>query len=144
MTRKVQIRITNTDNPNLVVVYMAFSFGSQPLYGGNGYSYGYCTWHAANRRAAIGKPIPRNLGNAVTWASVAAQAGLAVGTTPRAGDVLWHKNTYIAGGFGHVGFVEKVNSDGSILVSDMNYGGWNVVTNRTIPPSEFNQYLYIH
>jgi surface antigen len=121
-----------------------YSFGSQPLYGGNGYSYGYCTWHAANRRAAIGRPIPRNLGNAVTWATLAAQAGFGVGEMPQAGAVLWHKNTYIAGGLGHVGFVEQMLDDGSILVSDMNYGGWNVVTTRVIAPSEFNQYLFIY
>lgn len=122
-----------------------FAFGSQPLYGGNGYGYGYCTWHAANRRAAIGKPIPRNLGNAVTWATLAAQAGLGVGEQPKEGAVLWHKNSYqIAGGLGHVGFVEKMNPDGSIEVSDMNYPIWNGVTYRTISPSEFNQYLFIY
>lgn len=122
----------------------AFSFGSQPLYGGNGYSYGYCTWHVANRRSAIGKPIPRNLGNAVTWASLAGVAGLDVGEDPAAGAVLWHKNTYIAGGYGHVGFVEKVNPDGSILVSDMNYPVWNGVTTRTIQSNEFDSYLFIY
>lgn len=121
-----------------------FSFGTEPLYGGNGYSYGYCTWHAANRRIAIGKPIPRNLGNAVSWLSLAIAAGYETGPEPRAGAVLWHNNTSIAGGYGHVAFVEKVNEDGSILVSDMNYGAWNVVTTRTIPPAEFNQYSFIY
>ena len=121
-----------------------FAFGSQPLYGGNGYSYGYCTWHVANRRAAVGQPIPRNLGNAVTWASLAATAGLSVDGTPRAGDVLWHKNTYIAGGLGHVGFVEKINPDGSAYVSDMNYPIWGSVTYRTLTPDEFSNYLFIH
>ncbi len=123
----------------------SFSFGNVlPVYGGNGYSYGYCTWHAAERRAQIGRPIPRNLGNAVTWASIAAAAGLTVAEKPIAGAVLWHKNTYIAGGYGHVGFVEGVNADGSILVSDMNYPIWNSVTTRTIPPEEFTGYLFIY
>lgn len=121
-----------------------FAFGSQPLYGGNGYSYGYCTWHVANRRAAIGRPIPRNLGNAVTWASIAASAGLNVDSKPRAGSVLWHKNTYIAGGLGHVGFVEKINPDGSAYVSDMNYPFWGSVTYRTLTADEFSSYLFIH
>lgn len=121
-----------------------YAFGNAPIYGGNGYSYGYCTWYAANRRQQIGKPIPRNFGNAVTWASLASSAGYAVDGNPRTGDVLWHKNTYIAGGYGHVAFVEAVNADGSILVSEMNMQGWNVVSNRTIPPSEFGQYLFIH
>jgi surface antigen len=98
----------------------------------------------ANRRIAVGKPLPRNLGNAVTWATLAAQSGLSVDGTPRAGDVLWHKNTWIAGGLGHVGFVEKVNPNGSIEVSDMNYPIWNGVSYRTIEPSEFGGYLFIH
>lgn len=126
------------------VTNYGFAFGSEAQYGGNGYSYGYCTWHAANRRAQIGKPLPTNLGNAVTWASLAAQAGLGVGEEPAAGAVLWHKDTWIAGGFGHVGFVESLNPDGSITVSDMNYPIWNGITTRTIQPNEFSNFLFIY
>ncbi len=117
-----------------------------PVYGGNGYSYGYCTWHAANRRAAIGRPIPRNLGNAVTWASIAAAGGLTVAEKPIAGAVLWHKNSaYIAGGYGHVGFVESVDANGVARVSDMNYtAGWNAVSYRTISVAEQSEYLFIY
>ncbi len=122
-----------------------FAFGSQPLYGGNGYSYGYCTWWVAERRAQIGKPIPRNLGNAVSWVVTAKSFGMEVSSKPRAGAVLWHKNSrYIAGGLGHVGFVESINPDGSITISDMNYPVWNVVSNRRISPNEFDQYLFIY
>jgi surface antigen len=121
-----------------------FAFGDSPLYGGNGYSYGYCTWHAANRRNDIGRPIPRNLGNAVTWASIASAAGLGVGEVPQTGAVLWHKNSWIAGGYGHVAFVEQVNPDGTALISDMNYPIWGGVTYRTITPGEFSQYLFIY
>ena len=124
----------------------SFSFNNvTPVYGGNGYSYGYCTWHVANRRASIGRPIPRNLGNAVTWASIAAAAGLTVAETPQAGSVLWHKNTYIAGGYGHVGFVESIDANGNAVVSDMNYSaGWNAVSFRTLTPEEFGGYLFIY
>jgi len=118
-----------------------FAFGTTPLYGGNGYDYGYCTWHAANRRNDIGRPIPRNLGNAITWASIAAGAGLPVGDTPQTGAVVWHRNI---GGWGHVAFVEQVNPDGSALVSDMNYPTWGSVTYRTITPSEFSNYQFIY
>jgi len=118
-----------------------FAFGSEAIYGGNGYDYGWCTWHAANRRNQIGRPIPRNLGNAITWASIASAAGLGVGETPRTGAVVWHRNI---GGWGHVAFVEQMNPDGSALVSDMNYPIWGGVTYRTVPPSEFSQYLFIY
>lgn len=110
--------------------------------GNNTYAYGYCTWHAANRRAAIGKPIPNRMGNAISWAGRARAAGYAVDGNPQAGDVLYHKNV---GGAGHVAYVESMNNDGSILVSDMNYnGGWGRVSYRTVTPSEFGQYLFIH
>lgn len=109
---------------------------------GNTYSYGYCTWHAANRRAAIGRPIPNRWGNAITWASSARASGYGVDGNPAAGDVLYHK---YQGGAGHVAYVEEVNADGSILVSDMNYnGGWGRVSYRTVTPGEFSQYLFIH
>lgn len=109
---------------------------------GNSYSYGYCTWHAANRRAAIGKPIPNRWGNAISWASSARAMGYSVDGNPRAGDVLYHK---YQGGAGHVAYVEEVNADGSILVSDMNYnGGWGRVSYRTVTTGEFGQYLFIH
>ncbi len=118
-----------------------FSFGSTALYGGNGYDYGWCTWHAANRRIQIGNPVPKNLGNASSWLSLARKAGLPTGNLPQAGAVLYHKNI---GGLGHVAFVEKVNDDGSALVSDMNYPSWGRVTYRTIQPSEFGNYAFIY
>jgi surface antigen/LysM repeat protein len=118
-----------------------FSFGSAAVYGSNGYDYGWCTWHAANRRMQIGRPIPANLGNAISWLSVARRAGLPTGGTPAAGAVLYHKNI---GGLGHVAFVEKMNDDGSMLVSDMNYPTWGRVTYRTVPPSEFGNYAFIY
>ncbi|HTH72492.1 MAG TPA: LysM peptidoglycan-binding domain-containing protein [Candidatus Pristimantibacillus sp.] len=111
---------------------------------GNGYDYGFCTWHVANRRIAIGEPLPTNLGNAVSWYRNALANGMPVGTTPKAGAVLWHVDTHIAGGLGHVGFVERVNDDGSILVSDMNYPYRGKVTYRTILPSEFGNYRFIY
>lgn len=118
------------------------TWGSRPLsYAGNSYTYGYCTWHAYNRRAAAGNPVPSNLGNAISWYSIAAASGVPVGSTPRAGAVLWHANL---GGLGHVGYVERVNSDGSLLVSDMNYPSWGRVTYRTVRPSEFGSYRFIY
>lgn len=118
-----------------------FAFGSAAQYGSNGYTYGWCTWHAANRRAQIGRPIPSNLGNAISWASRARLAGLGVGPQPAAGAVIYHRNL---GGLGHVAFVESVNGDGTLTVSDMNYPSWGRVTYRTVPPSEFGNYLFIY
>lgn len=120
---------------------VGFSFGNAALYGGNGYDYGWCTWHAANRRIQNGNPIPKNLGNAVSWLSLARKAGLATGSTPQAGAVVYHKNI---GGLGHVAYVEKVNDDGSALISDMNYPTWGKVTFRTVSPGELGNYAFIY
>ena len=118
-----------------------FSFGSGAIYGGNGYDYGWCTWHAANRRIQIGNPVPKNLGNAISWLNLARKAGLPTGNVPQSGAVLYHKNL---GGLGHVAFVERVNPDGSALISDMNYPTWGKVTYRTIQPGEFGNYAFIY
>lgn len=109
---------------------------------GNGYAYGYCTYYAYNRRAEIGRPIGGNWGNAVTWSSAARASGFRVDHTPEAGAVIQNGGGW--GGFGHVGIVERVNSDGSLLVSDMNYAGWNIISTRTVSASSVGNYNFIH
>lgn len=118
-----------------------FSFGSAPIYGYNGYDYGYCTWWVAVRRNQVGRPIPSNLGNASTWKSLGARAGLGVGNTPAAGAVIW---TPPRDYYGHVGYVESVNPDGSVNISEMNVRGWNVVSHRTLSPGEAANFSYIY
>lgn len=102
--------------------------------GGNTYDYGYCTWYVKNRR---GGSIPNSLGNANTWYSRASAQGMAVGSIPRAGAV----GTTTRGALGHVVYVESVNADGSINISEMNAPTFGVTTYRTASASEF---LYIY
>lgn len=115
---------------------------SPTVFGGNGYAFGYCTFYAFNRRAELGKPIGSNWGNAVTWASYARAAGFRVDKQPAAGAVFQNGGGW--GGLGHVGVVERVEADGSVYVSEMNYAGWNVKSYRTIPASQVSSYNYIH
>lgn len=96
---------------------------------GNTYGYGYCTWYAKNRRP----DLPNNLGNASTWVSRAAAQGIPTGSVPRAGAIGQRGN--------HVVYVESVNADGSVNISEMNHAGWNVVSSRTVPGNYF-QYVY--
>lgn len=100
---------------------------------GNGYDYGYCTWYVKNRRP----DLPNNLGNANTWYYMAQRDGLSTGATPRAGAV----GTTTRGSLGHVVYVESVNGDGTINVSEMNYQGWGVVSSRIASASDF-VYIY--
>lgn len=116
------------------------SLGAQTV--GNRYAYGYCTYYAYNKRAAAGRPVGSFWGNATTWASYAAASGYAVDNNPRAGDVFQTSGGW--GGYGHVGYVEKVLPNGSVLVSEMNYAGWNVISSRTLSASEARSYNFIH
>lgn len=115
--------------------------GYSPVYGGNGYDYGYCTWWAAVRRAQTGHPVPSNLGNASTWKVLAQRAGIPTGNTPQAGAVIW---TPPRDYYGHVGFVESVNPDGSANISEMNTAGWGVVSRKTLSAAQAAAYSYIY
>jgi surface antigen len=96
---------------------------------GNRYVAGYCTWYAKNRRP----DLPNNLGNADTWVSRAAAQGLPTGSTPRVGAI---------GQQGmHVVYVEKVHSNGTVTISEMNWKGLYVISTRTVPSSNF-RYIY--
>jgi surface antigen len=57
-------------------------------------------------------------GNANRWPTNARNAGIPVDGDPRVGDVAISMSGY----YGHAMYVEKVNSDGSIRVSQYNYG----------------------
>lgn len=102
--------------------------------GGNTYDYGYCTWYVKNRR---GNSLPNTLGNANTWFARAQAAGMATGYAPRAGAV----GTTTRGALGHVIYVEAVNGDGTIQISEMNAPTFGVTTYRTANASEFS-YIY--
>lgn len=96
---------------------------------GNTYAPGYCTWYAKSRRP----DLPNRMGNAISWVSSAAARGFATGSTPRAGAIGQRGN--------HVVYVESVNGDGTVTVSEMNYHGLYVVSSRTAPASSF-MYIY--
>lgn len=127
---------------------LTYSFGG----GYNGYDRGFCTWYVANRRAEIGRPIPSGLGNASTWDDRAPSAGFLVNKTPSYGAAVVTSQR----GAGHVAFVEKVNDDGSVWISEMNShgqvsmtdtrtaGGFGRVDWKLIPAGTAASYNYIH
>ena len=97
---------------------------------GNSYYRGYCTWYAKERRP----DLPNRLGNGGQWVANAAARGIATGSTPRVGA--------IAESPGHVAYVESVNGDGSVTISEMNGpAGFGVVGKRTVPANQF-RYIY--
>ena len=113
----------------------------------NGGYFGQCTYYMYNRFAQLGVPIRTTaLGNAAEWPANAAAAGYGVSSTPRAGTAIVFQRG--VGGadpvYGHVGFVERVNADGSLFISEMNVQGVNVISTRTIPASVAAQATYIN
>ncbi|MBW3569367.1 LysM peptidoglycan-binding domain-containing protein [Candidatus Parcubacteria bacterium] len=96
---------------------------------GNTYSPGYCTYYAKQRRP----DLPNNLGNAETWVSRARAQGIPTGSMPRVGAIGQKGN--------HVVYVQKINSNGTIVISEMNWSGlWNITT-RTVSAGS-HTYIY--
>ncbi|MDO4612241.1 MAG: CHAP domain-containing protein, partial [Candidatus Saccharibacteria bacterium] len=103
---------------------------------GGPYAAGWCTQWAWYKR----QDLPSNLGNANTWATRARAAGYPVSRTPAAGAIF----QTTAGRYGHVGYVESVNADGSVVVTEMNYGQRYRVTRGLIPANLAGNFYYIH
>lgn len=104
---------------------------------GGPYVAGQCTQWAWYKR----QDLPSNLGNANKWAANARAAGYRVDRIPSAGAVFQTPS----GWYGHVGYVEAVNPDGSIVVTEMNYGHISYrVVRSTIPANKVANFNYIH
>ena len=83
-------------------------------------------------------------GNANQWPANARAAGIGTGSTPRAGSV----GVMMAGQYGHVVWVESVNGDGTINISQYNYynaggSGWGHYSEMYgVPASAYDVYIY--
>ncbi|SOC44534.1 LysM peptidoglycan-binding domain-containing protein [Salinicoccus kekensis] len=126
--------------------YKAPAAPSNVSWGTNWYYWGDCTWYAFERRKELGKPVGNNWGNATNWAGHARSAGYTVNNRPSVGAIIQaHAWTNNAWGMGHVGVVERVNPDGSILISEMNFGGGQgVKAFRTLSASQAANHNFIH
>ncbi len=103
--------------------------GGSAVSAGNTYYAGYCTWYAKNRRP----DLPNNLGDADQWVARAQAQGIATGSSPSPGAI---------GQQGmHVVYVESVNNDGTVTISEMNYQGLYVTSSRTVSAGSF-MYIY--
>ena len=109
------------------------------------YPHGQCTWYVYNRMAQFDKQISGDLGDARNWNNRAENKGYTVTSTPEK-----HNAVVFEAGqqdadpiYGHVAFVEKVNSDGSIVVSESNVEGSGVISYRTIDADDAAQLSYI-
>lgn len=70
--------------------------------------------------------LGQRFGSANNWGPSARRAGIPVNMTPARGAVAWYNY--------HVAFVEYVNPDGSVVVSEMNHDNHNGFRHVTIKP----------
>jgi surface antigen/LysM repeat protein len=104
------------------------SYRYRPVYGYNGYDYGYCTWYVATRISN-----PANWGSAYSWDTGARETpGFRVDSTPTPGSILQDDGSLY--GMYHVAYVESVTAT-SVTVAEMNVrahgGGWGSVDRWT-------------
>ena len=72
-------------------------------------------------------------GDPATWAASAAAIGFKVDAVARAGAIAqWNAGEQGAGGAGHVAYVERVNPDGSVVVSELDWAGDYGYSQRTL------------
>ena len=112
----------------------------------NGGYFGQCTYYVFNRMAQVGTPIGHSMmGNAAEWPAYARSYGYSVSNSTSAGSAIVFQQG-LAGAdptYGHVAFVEAVNADGSLYISEMNVQGLNVISYRTISASVAARATYI-
>lgn len=117
--------------------------------GGSAYPARQCTLWAYLRRSQLSLPVGSYMGNGADWANTARSLGYLVNNTPHYGAVMVFARGQSVGGhwtadwqYGHVAVVERVNADGSVLISEGGTGFSTFPAWETIPNA--GAYQYIH
>ncbi|NEG56195.1 CHAP domain-containing protein [Bifidobacterium platyrrhinorum] len=117
--------------------------------GGSAYPARQCTLWAYIKRSQLSLPVGSYMGNGGQWADTARGLGYYVNNTPHVGAAMVFLPGQSVGGhwtadwqYGHVAVVERVNSDGSVLISEGGTGfatfpAWETISNS-------GAYQYIH
>ena len=114
--------------------------------GANYYDWGTCAWYVFEQRSQRGLSAGNMWGNATNWASAAQASGYSVSNSPSVGAIM-QAPAYTNGayGLGHVAIVENVNADGSVTVSEMQFGGGlGSVSTRTLSASQAASHNFIN
>lgn len=106
----------------------------------NGYGYRNCTDWVAYRARVSGAYVPSGMGNAKQWDDRAPGYGFTVSGTPREGAAAVSNGGY----YGHVMFVEVVNGDGTIIVSDYNRAGTGKYDMTTLSAATASNLSYVY
>ncbi|WP_445343305.1 CHAP domain-containing protein [Bifidobacterium sp. ESL0819] len=116
--------------------------------GSSAYPARQCTLWAYIRRSQLALPVGSYMGNGADWASTARSLGYLVNNTPHVGAAMvfargqrvtnWNADW----SYGHVAVVERVNADGSVLISEGGTGFASFPTYETVYGAR--NYQYIH
>ena len=106
----------------------------------NTYKKGQCTYYVFERVKNDGNKINNTWSDAKHWDKKAIDDGYIVDRNPKKGSILQSSK----GKYGHVAYIETINEDGSIQVSEMNYTKPYEITKRTIHTYDIKNYYYIH
>lgn len=101
-----------------------------------------CTWYVHNKRNQTKRYLPSSFTDAKSWLGEAQNAGFSTGGKPVAGAIL--QTSKGGGGLGHVAYVEKVNANGSIQISEYNYNVSLGYGTRTLTKAQAATYNYIY
>ncbi|WP_454911836.1 CHAP domain-containing protein [Staphylococcus warneri] len=106
----------------------------------NTYQKGQCTYYVFDKVREDHHQIANSWHDAKDWAKNAKKDQYKVNQHPKEGSIL----QTTAGKYGHVAYIEKVNEDQSLYISEMNFKKPYEISNRTIPANDVDQYQYIH
>ncbi|MFR0820060.1 MAG: phage tail tip lysozyme [Lactococcus lactis] len=111
------------------------------------YEYKQCTWFTWNRAKEFGITFSPFMGNGADWQH---QAGYTVTTTPIIHSAVSFSGGQTVGGqwtadpqYGHVAFVEGIDSDGSVLISQSGTGFSTVYTFQVLTKVQASQLHYV-
>jgi len=102
----------------------------------------YTAWKVYQKNGYM--PYWGGRGNAKQWPANARAAGIPVNSTPRAGSV----GVIMSGQYGHVVWVDSVNSNGTINISQYNYwnaggSGWGHYSEMNgVSPAAYDYYIH--
>jgi N-acetylmuramoyl-L-alanine amidase len=86
------------------------------------FPWGQCTYYVSSRRSVSWS------GDAGAWFVNARQAGRPTGQVPVQGAIVVIGGSWV----GHVGYIERVNPDGSFVISEWNVRGLGIYDERTV------------
>lgn len=113
--------------------------GNDPLGYGCRQCVSYTAWKVGQRTGNF----PMYWGNANMWPASAAASGYSYGRTPKPNSV----GVIMAGQYGHVVWVEAVNGDGTVDISQYNYynaggPGWGNYSRMRVSQYTYDYYIY--